>query len=206
MHNNAHSKWVRILFFIPNFCPSKLSLSATLFLVYLYDLIQALEKHFYVQAFVGDVLFWDVFTHHGWSPLAFNRPFSLLECGARSGGWPSAFESAKQLTLTTCETWKSFSCNCWTPVSPSLALPLFGVLHWCFSFLGLSPPKDACCMHVLDLCINRMCAIYSVLHPRFAATPVKAIFLPVSSMVWVLGWDLSLWKAFEIPLLGLACG
>ena len=159
--------------------PQGSPLSPTLFLVFVDDLLQDLERIVRLQAFADDILLWDIMTYRGSCPPRVQEALRIVEAWSQEWGLTFNVAKCQAIDISTLRQRSSLELRMHDAlVTQVQEFRYLGV--WVDSSLRWARQiRESCsaCMARLRV-LRRLCATYWGLHPQVVEVLVKALVFP----------------------------
>ena len=159
--------------------PQGSPLSPTLFLVFVDDLLQDLERIVQLQAFADDILLWDIMTYRGSCPPRVQEALRIVEAWSLEWGLTFNVTKCQAIDISTLRLRSNLELRMHDAlVTQVQEFHYLGV--WVDSSLSWARQiGESCgaCMTRLRV-LRRLCATYWGLHPQVVEVLVKALVFP----------------------------
>lgn len=159
--------------------PQGSPLSPVLFILYIDDLIQSLEKVVRIQAFADDILLWDLWDAKGTCPPKVQQALALVEEWSAEWGLQFNVNKCQAIDITQLRDVGVLELRLHNEVVPQvqefryLGIWIDSKLRW---GRQIRETEGACMTRIRAL--RSLCATYWGLHPRVTEVLVKAIVFP----------------------------
>ena len=159
--------------------PQGSPLSPTLFLVFVDDLLQDLERIVRLQAFADDILLWDIMTYRGPCPPQVQAALRVVEAWSQEWGLTFNVSKCQAIDISTLRLRSTLELRMHDALVTQVhEFRYLGV--WVDSSLSWARQiRESCgtCMTRLRV-LRRLCATYWGLHPQVVEVLVKAVVFP----------------------------
>ena len=159
--------------------PQGSPLSLTLFLVFIDDLLQDLERIVRLQAFADDILLWDIMTYRGSCPPRVQEALYVVEAWSLEWGLTFNVTKCQAIDISTLRLRSSLELRMHDAlVTQVQEFRYLGA--WVDSSLSWAQQiRESCsaCMTRLRV-LRQLCATYWGLHPQVVEVLVKALVFP----------------------------